>query len=681
MTVITSVLAERRAERRSIHTQPPRDEPSPTWSLWPPSPPVLLAVATLVGILLLGLFSVLTIPAKAVATVWSPAAGLALGLGIRTPRRYLWLASVAVVLVIFYVNVAYFRSWPLTVAVSAAAGLEMAIGTLILRWGGKETPTLVTHRDLARLLFAVIVAATAYPLTLSITTLATGDAATALLHLFSAGPRRAAGMLLVAPLFMRLPTLGRRAQPRQTAIQLVAALMVTALVFLPSGSYLPLAFLAFLPPVWGALFMEPRWLLVKMLAISTIASYGSATGNGPFSFVRFGPTVGGTLLQVFEITMVTVVMILSLAVARERAATTRLGASELVYRRNFETSLAGILVVVRTESSWQVQRYNQAAAALLPELADGVGELAGLLGNEAASRVASAADQKPPSQTGFEVLLADGRHFQAGIASLDLWDGDGTFALQVLDITDSVQAQQQADEELERAGEVQRALMPAELPCRPGWAHGAAAVPAREVGGDFYDLRIAGRFAVMSLGDVMGKGVGAGILATATRTALRSFNPDCRPADALADTVRIIEDDLRRTNAFVTLGYAVIDLMSGAVRLADAGHGLTFIVRSERREIERVVTRDLPIGLGSEWSEINVALAPSDSLLMVSDGVLDQWGGSIEQLLAAITQLCADESVGTPQQLAAALCRGAADAGIPGDDATAVVFRREASSS
>ena len=103
--------------------------------------------------------------------------------------------------------------------------------------------------------------------------------------------------------------------------------------------------------------------------------------------------------------------------------------------------------------------------------------------------------------------------------------------------------------------------------------------------------------------------------------------------------------------------------------------------RSERREIERVVTPDLPIGLGSEWSEINVALAPGDSLLMVSDGVLDQWGGSIEQLLAAITQLCADESVGTPQQLAAALCRGAADAGIPGDDATAVVFRREASSS
>ena len=487
-------------------------------------------------------------------------------------------------------------------------------------------------------------------------------------------------MLSVAPLFMRLPDLAHRAQPRQTAIQLVTALMVTALVFLPAGSHFPLAFLAFLPPVWGALHLAPRWLLIEMLGISTIASYGSATGNGPFSFTRFGPANGGTLLQIFEIAMVTVVMILSLTVARERAATHRLGASELVYRRNFETSLAGILVVVRTEPSWQVQRYNQAAAALLPELTQGVGELAGLLGKEAASRIASAADQEPPRQTGFEISLADGRHFQAGLAQLDLWAGDGTFALQVLDVTDSVKAQRQADQELERAGEVQRALTPAELPSRPGWEHGAAAVPARDVGGDFYDLRIAGRFAVMILGDVMGKGVGAGILAAATRTALRSVNPECRPADALADGVRIIEDDLHRTNAFVTLGYAVIDLMSGAVRVADAGHGLTFIVRSEGG-IERLATSDLPLGLGSEWSEISVALAPGDSVLMVSDGVLDQWGGSIEQLLAAITELCGEESGGTPQQLAAALCRGAADAGIPGDDATAVIFHREASRS
>ncbi len=59
------------------------------------------------------------------------------------------------------------------------------------------------------------------------------------------------------------------------------------------------------------------------------------------------------------------------------------------------------------------------------------------------------------------------------------------------DITDSVNAQAQAATELARAAEVQR-LSPAELPSRAGREHGAAAVPAREVGGDFYDLRIEG---------------------------------------------------------------------------------------------------------------------------------------------------------------------------------------------
>jgi serine phosphatase RsbU (regulator of sigma subunit) len=242
----------------------------------------------------------------------------------------------------------------------------------------------------------------------------------------------------------------------------------------------------------------------------------------------------------------------------------------------------------------------------------------------------------------------------------------------------AARAQRQDAEELQRAGEVQRALTPAELPSRPGWDHGAAAVAARQVGGDFYDLRIAGRFAVMTLGDVMGKGAGAGLLAAATRTALRASHPERRPADALGDGVRIIEDDLNRSNAFVTLGYAVIELLTGEVTLADAGHGLSFVVGKGGREVGRLSTHDLPLGLGDEWSEVRTRLEPGESLLMVSDGVLERWGGSIEQLMEAIRTLRADPSIESPQQFAEALCRGVDGDPEPGsDDATAVMFHRE----
>ena len=523
----------------------------------------MLVAATLFGIFSLGWFSALTRPTEAVAAVWWPASGLALGLGIRTSRRHLWVACVAVGVVLLGANLAQYGSVPLAVTSTFGAAVEMAIGTLILRSSGERTPTLATRRDLARLVLAVVVAATAYDATIALTTLATGDVYRAVLHLFSEGPGRAAGMLLVAPLFMRLAPRERHSGRAFTTIQIGAALAVSVLVF--RANDFPLAFLAIVPPVLGALWIGPRWLMVEMLGVAVVASYASAHGHGPFSFARFGANTGATLLQAFELTMSTIVLVISLTVSGERRAADR--------------------------------------------------------------------------------------------------------------------AQRQDAEELERAGEIQRALTPSDLPSRPGWEHGAAAVSARQVGGDFYDLRMAGPYAVMTLGDVMGKGAGAGILAAATRTALRAAPPASRPGDALVDSVRIIEDDLRRSSAFVTLGYALINLLSGDVCLADAGHGLNFIVGDEGRDIERLATLDLPLGLGSEWTEIKARLNPGESLLMVSDGVLDRWGGSIDQLTQAIRASRCDPSVTSPQRLAEVLCQGPDDASEASDDATAVMFHRQGTGS
>lgn len=559
MTAITSASAERRANRPSDRalTRPkgPSSRPSPSR----PWQHIMLVAATLGGICVLGWFSVLTRPAEAVAAVWWPAAGLALGLGIQTPRRRLWLACLAVAAVLLPVNLAQYGSVTLAIASSFAAAVEMAIGTLVLRSANEGKPVLATRSDLALLVLAVVIAATAYDVTVAMTTWATGDARVAVLQLFSEGPRRAAGMLLVAPVFMRLPVRERHAGRVRTVTQIVVALVVALLVFRMND--LPLAFLVIVPPVLGALWFSLKWLLMEMLAVAVIASYASANGHGPFSFARLGPTAGGTVLQAFELTMATIVLVIALTVSEER-------------------------------------------------------------------RIAS-------------------------------------------------RAQRQDAEELARAGEVQRALTPAAFPSSPGWEHGAAAVSARQVGGDFYDLRIVGRCAVMTLGDVMGKGAGAGILAAATRTSLRAASPEMSPADALAEAVRILSDDLSNSHSFVTLGYAAIDLISGEVRMADAGHGLAFVVGKDRRDVQRLASMDLPLGLGTEWSVIHTSLEPGESLLMVSDGVLEGWGGSIEELTSAIRLLTSDPSIGSSQALAEILCRGADGAPTASDDATAVIFHRQ----
>jgi hypothetical protein len=523
----------------------------------------LLVIGTLVGIFILGTFSVLTRPAQAVATVWWPASGLALGLGIHTPRRRLWVACVAVAAVLILPNLGQYGTVRLAVAATFGAALEMAVGTLILRYRLQQLPRLASRRDLAMLVLAVVNAATVYDLTIAATTLASGDARLAMVNLFSEGPRRAAGMLLVAPLFMRIPRLERASGPLFTAGHMVVALALAGLVF--SGNALPLTVLVVVPPVVGALWIGTRWLFVEMIAIGVLASRASFAGNGPFSFARYGPEQGATLLQAFELALAVIVLVVSLTVSGER-------------------------------------------------------------------RVAS-------------------------------------------------RARRQDAEELERAGVVQRALRPAQLPSQPGWEHGAAAVSARQVGGDFYDLRISGGWAVMTLGDVMGKGAAAGILAAATRTALRVSDPDRRPAAALADCYRILEDDLVRSAAFVTLGYAVIDLHSGEVWLADAGHGLTFVVGKDGRHVERLFSKDLPLGLETGWSEVHSCLRPGESLLMVSDGVLDRWGGSVDELMRAIGRLRVDPAIESPQMLAEVLCRAGQGPVIPEDDVTAVMFHRQGATS
>jgi serine phosphatase RsbU (regulator of sigma subunit) len=180
---------------------------------------------------------------------------------------------------------------------------------------------------------------------------------------------------------------------------------------------------------------------------------------------------------------------------------------------------------------------------------------------------------------------------------------------------------------------------------------------------------------VISLGDVMGKGMGAGMLSAATRAALRSNAPETSPSTAIAHAARVIDSDLRRSSAFVTLTYVLVDLVSGGLRFADAGHGLHFILRNNGR-VERFASEDLPMGLESGWHERRGTLHPGDGTLLVSDGLMDLWGGSVDELEHAVGQCVRRHGAAGTQALVEALCAGAGTS-LDRDDVTAVALRRD----
>lgn len=182
----------------------------------------------------------------------------------------------------------------------------------------------------------------------------------------------------------------------------------------------------------------------------------------------------------------------------------------------------------------------------------------------------------------------------------------------------------QLSAELARAGLVQAELLPASAPRLPGFELAARCLPAREVGGDFYDWQepSANGFP-LTVGDVMGKGMPAALLMATMRASLRAVALQNPPARALDLVREAMADDLERTGSFVTLFHARLDVPARCLRYVDAGHGHLFILRSDG-EVELLVGGGPPLGVSDRpYNEGLAVLRAGDSLVVYSDGLVE----------------------------------------------------------
>jgi serine phosphatase RsbU (regulator of sigma subunit)/anti-sigma regulatory factor (Ser/Thr protein kinase) len=183
---------------------------------------------------------------------------------------------------------------------------------------------------------------------------------------------------------------------------------------------------------------------------------------------------------------------------------------------------------------------------------------------------------------------------------------------------------QRFEQELEVARLIQQNFLPKKLPELSGWQVAACYQPAREVGGDFYDvIALAGGQVGFVIGDVTDKGVPAALVMAATRSVLRAS------AQRLIDPGVVLE----RVNEhlcpdmpakmFVTCLYGVLDPATGHFRFANAGHDLPY-VKTAQGSVE-LRARGMPLGLmtGMKYEEHVTVLAPGESLLLHSDGIVE----------------------------------------------------------
>src|SRR5919199_4126033 len=185
---------------------------------------------------------------------------------------------------------------------------------------------------------------------------------------------------------------------------------------------------------------------------------------------------------------------------------------------------------------------------------------------------------------------------------------------------------ERAEQELQVARRIQQASLPNEVPELEGWQISPYFRPAREVGGDFYEFfELRDGQLGFAVGDATGKGVPAALVMTATCAFLggvATASGSSSPGEVLS---RVNDAVLARIppNMFVTCFYGVLDPKSGHFSYANAGHNLP-CCRHEHAATDLRAT-GMPLGLmpGMSYEENETILAPGESVLFYTDGLIE----------------------------------------------------------
>ncbi|MFM5981951.1 MAG: PP2C family protein-serine/threonine phosphatase [Sphaerospermopsis kisseleviana] len=196
------------------------------------------------------------------------------------------------------------------------------------------------------------------------------------------------------------------------------------------------------------------------------------------------------------------------------------------------------------------------------------------------------------------------------------------------------------DQELEIGAEIQRRLLPRQCPNVPGAVLAARCKPANRVGGDYYDFiptnhnqfksnlnssKEDARWALV-IGDVMGKGVPAGLIMTMLRGMLRGEVLHGNSAAGILQNLnRVMYADLENSHRFVTLFYSEYNPRTRLLSYSNAAHNPPLWWHAATKTVTRLDTMGMLIGLdaNSQYENGEAQLEPGDTVIYYTDGLTD----------------------------------------------------------
>jgi PAS domain S-box-containing protein len=209
------------------------------------------------------------------------------------------------------------------------------------------------------------------------------------------------------------------------------------------------------------------------------------------------------------------------------------------------------------------------------------------------------------------------------------------------------------ERELSNVEMLQRSLLPDRLPALDGIQVAARYMPGgADVGGDWYDaIPLDGGRVGVAMGDVVGHGIGAAALMGQLRHAMRAYALEGHPPGGVLDRLDRVVRSLDG-GQMATLLYLVMEPDHSSVRFANAGHVPPLVItpEGEAEYLEGAPNPPLGVFETPSHSELTAELSPGSTIVLYTDGLVEERGVSIDQGLEAL-RLAAAQDACHPDEL------------------------------
>jgi serine phosphatase RsbU (regulator of sigma subunit) len=240
----------------------------------------------------------------------------------------------------------------------------------------------------------------------------------------------------------------------------------------------------------------------------------------------------------------------------------------------------------------------------------------------------------------FVLAKPDSRFPQDEIEALNAFVSLARITMENATLYENLSKKERLEKEIEIAKEIQATLLPRKIPETKYLMFGGFMMPARGIGGDYYDYILApnNKELFLCIGDVSGKGVAAGLVMATVRTILHSLvRVKDSPWEIISDINNYLHSSYKDalTPRFMSLILLRWSLETNKIVVSGAGHGSFYIHRASENKLDEIETGGVILGITNDISnfknEASITMKPNDTILMFTDGVTEAYNEQEEQ--------------------------------------------------